>query len=199
VNPELQEMVEILNRGGLIAWPTDTTWGLLANANHPEAIKRIYAIKGRPASKPLQLLVDSPETARALVDYAAVGGGLKRLMSSFWPGALTIVAPASKAAPLELISSGKVGLRMPADEELRWLIKAMGGYLAATSLNRSGEPPVASYDEAQTFDGIDLVRPGRAGLLASSVYELPEGRLLRAGAIGAAEIAAALEESWTQS
>lgn len=200
MTPESRKAVEILKGGGLVAWPTDTTWGLLAAADRPRALDRIYALKGRPRSKPLQLLVSSPAAARKLAETQKAGPDWKRLSDRFWPGGLTLVLPASSEAPAALVHAGKVGLRLPADDELREVIDALGGWLAATSLNRSGEAPVGSFEEALAFMGdVDYVRPGRSGGTPSSVYELPEGRLLREGAVSAAEIRAALEETWTQS
>ncbi|WP_457630085.1 L-threonylcarbamoyladenylate synthase [Oceanithermus sp.] len=198
MNPELRKIVEILERGGLVAWPTDTTWGLLAAAR-PEALARVYELKGRPRGKPLQLLVADVATARRLTDTGGFEPAWERLAARFWPGGLTLVAPAAAAAPPTVVHAGKVGLRVPADEELRQVIAASGGWLAATSLNRSGRPPAASYEEALQFAAeIDYVRPGRSAGPASSVYELPEGRLLRAGAVSQTEIEAALEEAWSR-
>ena len=196
---ELRKVVETLKKGGLVAWPTDTTWGLLAATDRPEAIERIYELKGRPRGKPLQLLVASVPAAEEMIDIHQAGPAWKLLTGRFWPGGLTLVAPASASAPAALVYAGKVGLRLPADDELRTVIEELGGSLAATSLNRSGARPVASYEEALAFaEEVDLVFPGRSGGTASSVYELPEGRLLRAGAIPASEINAALEAAWTR-
>ena len=198
MEPQLQEVAQKLRKGGLLAWPTDTTWGLLAAAE-PEAVERIYGLKGRPRSKPLQLLAASLEDARRLVDEEAAGQAWQILAKRFWPGGLTLVAPASAAAPPALVHAGKVGLRVPASDELRELIAAVGGLVAATSLNRSGQPPVTSYAEALAFaEEVDYVQPGESGTVASSVYELPEGRLLRSGLVSASEIATALEETWTK-
>jgi len=196
---EAQKTVEILTSGGVVAWPTDTTWGLLVAADHPNAIKRVYSIKRRPTNKPLQLLVGNLKAAEKLAVIDDFEATWKKLTSSFWPGGLTLVVPASKDVPGYLTHRGKVGLRLPADAELREVIDALGGYLAATSFNRSGEPPVASYEEALLMaDGVDYVRPGKANGLASSVYELPEGNLLRAGALSADKIIDVLEEEWSR-
>ncbi|WP_457637857.1 L-threonylcarbamoyladenylate synthase [Oceanithermus sp.] len=196
---DLGKIVETLKRGGVVAWPTDTTWGLLAAAECPEAIERIFEIKGRPREKPLQLLVANVAVAEELTDVDRCGLAWKLLTERFWPGALTLVVPASAKAPAALVHAGKVGLRIPNDDRLRELIAAMGGWLAATSLNRSGEAPAASYEEALTFaDEVDLVHPGKSGGTASSVYELPEGRLLRSGPVSESEIEAVLEAAWTK-
>jgi len=200
MNPELHKIVKILKRGGLIAWPTDTTWGLLASADRLRAIERIYNLKNRSPEKPLQLLVSGVLAAEELTDVHLTGHAWKPLTDHFWPGGLTLVVPASAAAPAAFVHAGKIGLRLPADQELREVISALGGRLAATSLNRSGEEPVGKYEEALEFsDSVDYIHPGTSPGAASSVYELPEGRLLRAGTVSLDEITAALEETWTRS
>ncbi len=198
MEPELTRIANIIRRGGVVAWPTDTTWGLLAACDQPAAISRIYQIKGRPPDKPLQILAADADAAARLVARAARDRRWLTLSRRFWPGPLTLVAPAAAGAPPALVSAGKVGLRVPDDPELRELLRELGGYLAATSLNRSGQPPVTGYREALEFAGeVDYIRPGHAGKTASTVYELPESRLLRRGGVSAAAIAAALEEAWT--
>jgi len=199
MNPELRMIIKTLKEGGLVAWPTDTTWGLLAAADNTLTLERIYELKGRPRQKPLQLLISELPVAEKLTDIRRAGPQWFLLAKRFWPGGLTLVAPASAAAPTDLVYKGKLGLRLPADTELREVISALGGRLAATSLNRSGEEPVGSFEEAVRLAGwVDYIRAGAAPGVASSVYELPEGRLLRAGAVSSDEIASALEETWTE-
>ena len=195
MDPDLQRTLETLRAGGLVAWPTDTTWGLLARADRPEALKRIYALKNRPEHKPLQLLVASAEAAADLVAPGPWRSGFERLAAAFWPGGLTLVVPAGPAAPPAVVHGGKVGLRVPADAELREVLAALGGWAAATSLNRSGEPPVASLAEAMRYaDRVDRVHPGEAGgRLASTVFDLRARRVLRAGAVAEATLWEVLE------
>ena len=197
MDPEAQRTLETLRAGGLVAWPTDTTWGLLARADRPEALRRIYAIKGRPGHKPLQLLAASTEAAAALVAPGPWRADLERLAAVFWPGGLTLVAPAAPAAPPAVVHGGKVGLRVPADPALREVLAALGGWAAATSLNRSGAPPVASRAEAMRYaDRVDRVHPGEAGgRLASTVFDLETRRVLRAGAVSEAALREVLEAS----
>ncbi len=189
--------LKTLTRSGLLAWPTDTTWGLLARADRPEAVARIYEVKRRPRSKPLQLLVADLETARTLVAPGPWSQRFERLASAFWPGGLTIVAPASPAAPAACVHEGKVGLRLPDDPELRRLLAGVGGYAAATSLNPSGDAPVLQYRDALRYaDWVDRIHPGESGgRPASTVVDIQTGRLLREGAIPAAEVARLLEEA----
>ncbi|TBH21439.1 L-threonylcarbamoyladenylate synthase [Thermus thermamylovorans] len=178
---ELAEAVAVLQRGGLVAFPTDTVWGVLARMEDEAACRRIYALKGREEKKPLQVLVADLEAALRLAELGPLEERFLRLAQAFWPGGLTVVVP-GKGIPLWISPDGSVGLRMPAHEALREFLRRVGGHAAATSLNRSGEPPVRSEAEARGF-AVDYVFPGEAGGLASSVVDLRTGEVLREGAI----------------
>jgi len=147
MHPDLNEAVLVLRRGGVVAFPTDTVWGVLADPETPKAIERIYAMKGRPRSQPLQLLVADLEAATRLLPEGYHDPRFEALAARFWPGPLTLVLPAGKRFPAIGVHD-RIGLRMPDHAELRALLKTLGGYAAATSLNRSGEPPVTSEEEA---------------------------------------------------
>lgn len=178
---ELDEAAETLKRGGLVAFPTDTVWGVMALMENEAACRRIYALKGREERKPLQVLVADLESASRLTDLGKLEAKFLRLAEAFWPGGLTVVVPGRNIPPW-ISPDGSVGLRMPAQDLLRELLRRVGGYAAATSLNRSGEPPVRSEAEARAFP-VDYVFPGAAGGLASSVVDLRTGEVLREGAI----------------
>jgi len=177
----LAKAAETLKGGGLVAFPTDTVWGVLALMEDEAACKRIYEVKGRPEDKPLQVLVADLESALKLSDPGPLEGKFLRLAEAFWPGGLTVVVP-GKATPPWISRDGSVGLRMPDHALLRELLRRVGGHAAATSLNKSGEPPVRTEAEARTF-AVDFVFPGEAGGLASSVVDLRTGEVLREGAI----------------
>ncbi|BAW00976.1 sua5 protein [Thermus thermophilus] len=177
----LAKAAETLKGGGLVAFPTDTVWGVLARMEDEAACKRIYEVKGRPEDKPLQVLVADLESALKLADLGTLEKKFLRLAEAFWPGGLTVVVP-GKAIPPWISKDGSVGLRMPDHALLRELLRRVGGYAAATSLNRSGEPPVRTEAEARTF-AVDFVFPGEAGGLASSVVDLRTGQVLREGLI----------------
>jgi len=184
MNPEVAKALDTLKRGGVVAFPTDTVWGLLALPNSARAVAKIYRLKARPEDKPLQLLVAGFDKAR---EIAEVDERFFALAERYWPGPLTIVAPARRPYPL-VGAVEKVGLREPANETLKELIRAAGGVLAATSLNQSGKPPVKSYAEALAF-GADYVFPGEVrGDVASSVVDLVTGEVLREGAIPKEEL-----------
>ncbi|WP_456446738.1 L-threonylcarbamoyladenylate synthase [Oceanithermus sp.] len=192
---EFDLSLHTLRRGGLLAWPTDTTWGLLARADRPETLARIYRVKGRDPAKPLQLLVADLPAARRLLDPGWDAAAFERLARAFWPGALTLVVPAGAEAPEACVHEGKVGLRLPADRELRELLAGVGGYAAATSLNPSGRPPVLRYRDALRYaDWVDRIHPGEAGgTEASTVVDLTEPRILREGSVPAADVRRLLE------
>jgi L-threonylcarbamoyladenylate synthase len=178
---ELAQAAETLKKGGLVAFPTDTVWGVLARMEDEAACRRIYALKGREEKKPLQVLVADLEDARKLAQLGPLEERFLRLAEAFWPGALTIVVPGRDIPPW-ISPDGSVGLRMPAHEALRELLRRVGGHAAATSLNKSGEPPVKTEAEARAFP-VDYVFPGEAMGLASSVVDLRTGEVLREGAI----------------
>ncbi len=155
---DLAPVAEALNSGRLAIVPTDTVYGLAASIQHPEAIARIFEAKGRPAGKPIPILLDSRESANRFL--AMTNGRATRLINAFWPGALTIVFPASAAVPNECMSSeSTVGLRIPHHSLLRQLITLCGGALAVTSANRSGESETVSATEAfaSVADYADIV------------------------------------------
>ncbi|WP_135255530.1 L-threonylcarbamoyladenylate synthase [Thermus caldilimi] len=181
VYQKVQEAAETLRRGGLVAFPTDTVWGVLARMEDEAACRRIYELKGREEEKPLQVLVADLESALRLADLGKLREKFLRLAEAFWPGGLTVVVP-GQGIPPWISRDGSVGLRMPAHEALRELLRRVGGHAAATSLNRSGEPPVRSEAEARAF-AVDYVFPGEAMGLASSVVDLRTGKVLREGAI----------------
>ncbi|MGC8876548.1 L-threonylcarbamoyladenylate synthase [Thermus sp.] len=177
----LGKAAETLKGGSLVAFPTDTVWGVLALMEDEAACKRIYEVKGRPEEKPLQVLVADLESALRLADLEPLEEKFLRLAEAFWPGGLTVVVP-GKGIPPWISKDGSVGLRMPDHAFLRELLRRVGGHAAATSLNQSGEPPVRSEAEARAF-AVDFVFPGEAGGLASSVVDLRTGEVLREGAV----------------
>ncbi len=178
----------ILREGGLIAFPTETVYGVGARHDRPAAVARLRELKGREAAKPFQNLILTAEQGGEL--GAVFSAAAKALATAFWPGALTLVLPAT--------GGGTVGLRCPASELTRKLIELTGVPLAASSANRGGEAPAADGAAALAAlgDKVDLVLLGDetpAGQ-ASSVVQVTENRLrlLREEALRRGELAAAL-------
>jgi L-threonylcarbamoyladenylate synthase len=153
--------VEVLRQGGVIAMPTDTVYGLAAALDHPEAIERIFSVKGRSGTKAVPVLVSS---LAAFERLARRPGRLAlRLAERLWPGALTIVVEASDAVPAAVRRDGMtVGVRMPASADALELIERAGGALAVTSANRSGDREARSADEVREWLGsrLDLIVDG---------------------------------------
>ncbi len=188
----VEQAVQVLHGGGLIVYPTDTVYGLGADPTFPDAIRRIFEVKGRPDEKAIIWLVDSLDSARAAcsIDEAA-----ERLAEAFWPGALTLVLP-RRDPPQNALPT--LGVRVPAHPAALAILRAMDGPVATTSANRSGEPSARAADEAMTTIGseVDLIidaGPAPRGT-ESSVLDLSvtPPRLLRAGAITVLEIEAVL-------
>jgi L-threonylcarbamoyladenylate synthase len=180
---------EILQSGGLIAFPTETVYGLGANALDGKAVARIFETKGRPQFNPLIVHVADLESAREL---AVFNGDAERLAEAFWPGPLTLVLPRKGGTGLsDLVSAGlpTIALRVPAHDDARALICAAGVPVAGPSANPSGRisPTLAAHVAADLGDKVDLILDGgpcHAGL-ESTIIGLAgnEPVLLRSGAL----------------
>jgi L-threonylcarbamoyladenylate synthase len=187
--PEVvQQACEVLRRGGLVAFPTDTLYALGANALDPAAIERVLTVKGRHHGKPLSVLVPSVEAGAALA--ASLPDGVQALMRAFWPGALTVVVRASAKIPSVLTAAtGTVGLRMPAGAVAQALLAAFAGPIIGTSANKTGAADPADAKTVQKAIGgqIDLILDGgRVALgVPSTVIDCTAepARILREGAI----------------
>ena len=174
---------EVLRAGGLVIFPTDTVYGLGALPSIPRAVQRIYEVKGRPDEKAIVWLVDSIDAARA---WCHVDARAEALAQRFWPGALTLVLR-RLATPAG--SLGTLGVRVPAHPAALAILHAVGGPVATTSANRSGEPAArtAGEAEARLAQWVDLIIDGgpAPGGIESTVVDLSTdpATLLRAGAI----------------
>jgi len=194
-SPAIAEAAAILLDGGLVAFPTETVYGLGADGLNPEAVAKIYAAKGRPATNPVILHVDSIGSAKTLVSHWPVEAEV--LAEKFWPGPLTLVLPASDRVPAIVRAGGpSVALRCPAHRVALALIHAVGRPLAAPSANRSQHlsPTRAEHVASSLGKAVDLILdsgPTEAGL-ESTILDLcgPRPRILRPGPIAPAEIAA---------
>lgn len=142
----------------MVAFPTETVFGIGATLDHPRAIKRIFKIKGRPANKPLQVLVASMEQAKELGKFSRKA---KDHAKRKWPGPTLIVPRTGKVPKLVTGGSDKVGLRMPDHRTVLGLIKRCGP-IAATSANRSGERPALSANKVKKdLPELDYVLAGK--------------------------------------
>lgn len=192
VRPETSKInraASILRNGGLVAFPTETVYGLGANLLDEKAVNKIYGIKRRPKSKPLTVHIADIKTVKRMA--GRMPPGAKRLAERFWPGPLTLV--------LEDKRGGKTGFRMPDNRIAFLLIKKAGVPVAAPSANISGRRPPKSAKEVMTGLGgkIDMVLDGgktRIGV-ESTVVDMSgkDFKILRAGAISEAEILRAVK------
>ena len=178
--------VALLRAGGVLACPTETQFGLLADAFNPAAVKRVCHIKRRPEAAALALLL--PDWAALDQVATFVSASARDLAHAYWPGPLTLLVRARAGLPAEVTSAGNVGVRVPGPSTALTLCRAFGGPLTATSANRSGEPVVASSEEAVALFGDELaaVVPGEAGGGPPSTIVDVTGtqpKLVRAGAI----------------
>ena len=191
---------EIICAGGLVAVPTETVYGLAGNGMDEKAVEKIYEVKGRPAIKPLSLMVASPEEiGRYAVD---VPEAAKALAEKFWPGPLTIVLKANPDIP-EIVRAGgdTIGLRCPDHALTLQALREAGVPFAAPSANLSGAPsPKTAGDVLKVFDGvIDAVIDGGACTLGreSTILDMSKKpyRVLRQGALPEESISDALVEN----
>jgi L-threonylcarbamoyladenylate synthase len=193
----IAEAARVLAAGGLVAFPTETVYGLGADAGNGEAIARLYAAKGRPAFNPLIAHVASAAAARKLARFDAAAD---RLATAFWPGPLTLVLPKTADCPVaDLASAGldSIAVRLPQHPVAQKLLNAFGGAVVAPSANRSGHvsPTTAAHVLADLGGRIDLIVDGGAtpvGLESTIVACLGESigapALLRPGGVPRAAI-----------
>jgi L-threonylcarbamoyladenylate synthase len=185
----------VLRNGGLVAFPTETVYGLGANALDPDAVARIFAAKGRPASNPVIVHVAAAtEVQQVVAEWPPIA---EELAKQFWPGPLTMVLPKRKEVP-DIVTAGgaTVAVRVPGHPVAMALLQAAGVPIAAPSANRSSRlSPTCSQHVANDLGGrIDLILDGgpTSGGIESTVIDLtgPVPRLLRPGLLQAADVEA---------
>jgi L-threonylcarbamoyladenylate synthase len=197
MRPEIARAVALLGRGELVAFPTETVYGLGADAANPAAVAKIFAVKGRPADHPLIVHLPSsehlPRWAREVPSEA------EKLAAAFWPGPLTLILKRQPNVP-DAVTGGQdtVGLRVPSHPLALELLAAFAGGIAAPSANRFGRisPTTAEHVREELGDRVPLVLDGGACPVGieSTILDLSRDRpvLLRPGSIGAADIARVL-------
>jgi L-threonylcarbamoyladenylate synthase len=184
--------------GGLVAFPTDTVYGVGCDPYNLNAIEKLYGAKGREREKALPLLLAGVE------ECARVAGDLpepaRRLGSTYWPGALTLVVPRAPGLPVELGGGNTIAVRVPAHDKLRAFIGACGGALASSSANLSGRPDARTAQQVMQYfaDNVDLIVDGgeTPGGVPSTVVNCVTDppRVLREGAIARHQIERTLLE-----
>jgi L-threonylcarbamoyladenylate synthase len=189
--------VAALARGEIVAYPTETSYGLAVDAFSPEALDRLFALKGRGAEKTFSAIVaplpdDRPRMIDALV--AEVPPAAERLMARFWPGPLTLVLPARNDLPAALVNNGFVAVRESPHPLARALAAGFGRAITATSANPAGQPAARSADEVAEAlpEGCWILDGGRVpgGTPSTLVRVTPTGlEVVRAGLISAEALA----------
>jgi L-threonylcarbamoyladenylate synthase len=187
---------EIIRRGGLIAFPTDTIYGVACDAFNPQAIEALYAAKERPDEKALPVLIgDYRQLAELILNPDR---RLEQITAAFWPGPLTVVLPKSTKIPPQLSAFTTIGIRMPNYQFTLDLLRETGP-LATTSANRSGGPNPIDAESVitQLWGRIDLIIDGgpTPGPTASTVVDLSgvDIRILRPGPISLSELQSAVK------
>jgi len=189
--------LEILSQGGLVAFPTDTVYGLGANAFNPQAINRIYAVKNRPREKAIPVLLGDVSDLEKVTP--PINKLAQQLVDEFWPGPLTLILPAGKNLPPQLSPYPSVGVRIPAHAVVCILLRGSGP-LAVTSANISGQnsPRTAQEVQEQLGGRIELILDGgrTPGGESSTVVDCAssEIRILREGPISLEEILSVTQE-----
>src|ERR1700686_2970004 len=190
---ELASAVQALRDGELVAFPTETVYGLGAHAAYPAALRRVFELKGRPTTHPLIVHIDSP---RYLTRWAReVPEAATKLAERFWPGALTLVLPRAENVH-RLVTGGqdRVAVRVPAHPMAQQLLTAFGGGIAAPSANRYGRlsPTRAEHVREELGEAVRVILDGgecQIGLESTIVsFEGGGVRLLRPGSVTAAQL-----------
>ena len=189
----MKRAAEIVARGGVIAFRTDTFYGLGANPFDVGAVRRIKELKGREDSKPILLVVSDRDQVGRFIEKPSKD--FDRLAERFWPGPLTLIGNARPEVPEEITAGTRtVGIRLPDDEDVRDLVRACGGGLTATSANPSDRPAAKSAQGVIDYfpSGIDLTIDGgqsRVDQPSSVVDASGVGvRVVREGVISSEEL-----------
>jgi L-threonylcarbamoyladenylate synthase len=181
------EAARIIANGGVIAFRTDTFYGLGADPLNSEAVRKIKELKGREDDKPILLLISD---LNQVDKFVAQSDFFKSVAARHWPAPLTLIGVSLPHVPIELTAgTNSLGIRLPDDEGVRNFVRVCGGALTATSVNISGQPPARTAQEVENYfpTGIDLIIDGGEATATepSTVLDLHDGgvRLVREGAI----------------
>lgn len=184
----LAQAVAILKEGGVIAYPTETFYGLGADAKQPSAVEKVFALKGRSYKNPLPVIIHGHEVLLELAEE--ITPAAKKAMQRFWPGPLTIIFRASGAVPpLITAGTGRIGVRISSHAVAQALARGLGGPLTATSANLAGGPECTRAEEVMAVFGSSVAAivdsgpaPGGKGSTIVDATTVPP-KILRQGAI----------------
>lgn len=198
-NEVFARVADTIANGGVIAFRTDTFYGLGADPFNRDAIQRIKQLKGREDGKPILVVIsDREQVGRLISELSPVFDLLAR---TFWPGPLTLIGKAAPAVPEEITAGTEtIGLRLPGDDTVRMFVQTCGGALTATSANTSHREPAKSAQEVRNYfgDAVDLIVDGGDVTVdqPSTVVDVcgVEPRLIREGVIPWSGIQAAINQ-----
>jgi L-threonylcarbamoyladenylate synthase len=193
----LSHAIASLNRGDVIVFPTETVYGLGADALNPAAVEKVFQLKGRNPDSPIPIIVADQAMLQDVVEK--IPPVARTLMEQFWPGPLTLVLPAARGTPKQLLNrTGGVGVRISSQLLATELAQAFGRPLTATSANPSGQQAASTIEQAQNYFASDIEifldggkLPSKSG---SSVVEVIDDRIkiIRAGEISLGQLAASI-------
>lgn len=179
----LTEAAALIRAGKVVAFPTDTIYGLGADPFNADAVTGIYQIKGRPETQPILLLIADLLFLKEVA--SAVSAAARRCIERFWPGPLSLLLPVHEQVP-KVVTAGstKICVRLPKHDISRRLAEAVGGVVTATSANRSGEPPARNFEELSRLSVAAVLYDGEiAGTTPSTVFDPDTGKVIREGTI----------------
>lgn len=170
----LERAVEILNNGGIVAYPTETFYGLGVKFDNEASLRKLYELKKRPKEKPMPLIIGSRASLSMIAVF--VNEIAESLMDKFWPGPLTLLLKAKKGlSPYLTADTGRITVRIPGESAALYLVREAGFPITATSANPSGMPPAEDADAVIRYFGekIDMVIDGgrTAGGLPSTIVD----------------------------
>ncbi len=188
MNNKIRQTIEILNRGGVVIFPTDTAYGIGCRIDDPKAVERLLTIKGRPKNKAMPILASDITMVKQYVDI--VDNNVKKLMDRYWPGGLTIVLPTYTGNIVPDIRGGgdTIGVRVPSHVVIREVIRGLGVPIVGSSANPSGgkTPFHKSTLDPRIVKQVDMVLEGVCGgSLPSTVLDCTRRpwKILREGAV----------------
>ena len=180
----IAEAANILRKGGVVAYPTETVYGLAANPFDEAALDRLFELKGRAENHPVLLVIADMDQLSPLV--REVSPPARRCMDKFWPGPLSLLLPAAANLPQRIAPNGRVCVRWTAHPVAQAFCRAYGGAITSTSANRTGAPPARSIEELE-LPALEAAIDG--GTLPSAepstVFDPDSGEVVREGAIAA--------------
>jgi L-threonylcarbamoyladenylate synthase len=193
----LSQAIASLKSGDVIVFPTETVYGLGADALNPAAVERVFQLKGRNPDTPIPIIVADQAMLKDLVEE--IPPIARELMEQFWPGPLTLVLPAAQGMPKQLLNRTRgVGVRISSEPIATQLVRELGHPLTATSANPSGRPAAATTEQAQNYFASEIeifIDGGKLpSKIGSSVVEVSDDRIkiIRQGEISVAQLEASI-------